>query len=109
MTSCVDKPNFLEFWVKMVKMTSQSQVNDLHLQYPPRVSYDACLVQIQWSRLKFVMSYRADKVKFTDRGIDGHTDGRTDGQTQATTISLRPERPRDKNGKPNIMHSYEVS
>ena len=30
----------------------------------------------------------ADKLKFTDR--------RTDGQTDATTIPLRPERPRGK-------------
>ena len=89
----MDKPNFLEFWVKMAKMTLNIKVNDLHFQYHPRLSQDACLVQIWWIHLKLVTSYRADKVKFTDR----RTDGRTDGQTQATTIPLRPERPRGKN------------
>ena len=53
---------------------------------------DACLGQIWWFQLKPVTSYRADKVKFTD----GRMDGQTDGQTQATTIPLRPERPRGK-------------
>ena len=52
-------------------------------------SQDACLGQIWWFQLKPVTSYRADKVKFMD--------GRTDRQTQATTIALRPERPRGKN------------
>ena len=42
-------------------------------------------------------SYRADKVKFTDRQTDGRTNRRTDGETQATTISRRPERPRGNN------------
>ena len=41
-----DKPNFLELWVKMAKMTLKVKVNDLHFQYQPRVSQDACLVQI---------------------------------------------------------------
>ena len=45
-------------------------VNDPYFQYQPRVSYDACLVQIWWFQLKFVMSYHADKVKFTDRRTD---------------------------------------
>ena len=43
---CVDKPRFLEFWVKMAKMTLKIKVNDLHFQYQPRVSQDACLVQV---------------------------------------------------------------
>ena len=80
-----DKPNFLEFWVKMAKMTWKVKVNDPYFQYQLRVSHDACLVQIWWFQLKSVMSYRADKVKFTD--------GRTDRQTQAMTIPLQPERP----------------
>ena len=80
-----DKPNFLEFWLKMAQMTLKVKVNDLHFHYQPRVSQDACLVQIWWFQLKFLTSYRADKVKFTDR--------RTDGQTQTTTIPLRPDRP----------------
>ena len=41
-----DKPNFLEFSVKKVKITLKVKVNDLHFQYPLRVSQDACLVQI---------------------------------------------------------------
>ena len=84
----MDKPNFLEFWVKMAKMTLKVKVNGPYFQYQPRVSQDACLVQIWWFQLKSVTSYRADKVKFTD--------GQTDGQTQATTIPLRPERLRGK-------------
>ena len=31
------------------------------------------------------------------RVTDGQTDGQTDGRTQATTIPLRPDRPRGKN------------
>ena len=45
---CVDKLKFLEFWVKMDIMTLKVNVNDLHFQYQPRVSQDACLVQIWW-------------------------------------------------------------
>ena len=44
----MDKPKFLKFWVKMAKMTLKVKVNDLHFQYQPRVSQDACLVQIWW-------------------------------------------------------------
>ena len=69
-----DKPNFLEFWVKMAKMTSKVKVNDLHFQYQLRVSHDACLVQIWWFQLKFLTSYRADKVKFMDRRTDAGND-----------------------------------
>ena len=54
----------------MTKMTLKVKVNDLHFQYQPRVSQGACLVQIWWFQLKYVMSYRADKVKFTDRRTD---------------------------------------
>ena len=81
-----DKPDFLEFWVKKVKITLKVKVNDFHFQHQPRVSEDACLVQIWWFQLKSVTNYRADKVKFTD--------GRTNRQTQAKTIPLQPERPR---------------
>ena len=81
-----EKPNFLEFQVKIAKMTLKVKVNDPCPQYQLRVSHDACLVQIWWSQLK---SYRADKEMFTD--------GRTDGQTQATTMPHRPEMTRGKN------------
>ena len=88
MTSyCADKPNFLEFSVKMAKMILKVTVNDLQFQYQPSVSQDACLVQIWWFQLKFVTSYGVDKVKFTDRWTDGRTDWGNDN-------TLRPERPR---------------
>ena len=90
----VDKPNVLESWIKMAKITLKLKVNDPYFQYQPKVSHDACLVQIWWFQLKAVTSYRADKVKFTD--------GWTDGQTQATTIPLRSERPRGKNVKTSL-------
>ena len=42
-----DKPNFLEFWVKMEKMALKvKKANDPYSRYQPRVSHDACLVQI---------------------------------------------------------------
>ena len=71
----MDKLKFLEFWVKMAKMTLKVKVNDPYFQYQPRVSHYACLAQIWWFQLKSVKSYRADKVKFMD--------GRTDRQTDA--------------------------
>ena len=52
-------------------MTFKVKVNYPNFQYQPRLSHDACLVQIWWFQ-----SYRAGKVKFTD------------GRTQATTIFL---------------------
>ena len=42
-----------------------------NFQYQLRVSQDVSLVQIWWFQLKSVTSYRADKVKFTDRQTDG--------------------------------------
>ena len=41
----MDNSHFLEFWVKI---TLKVKVNDLHIQYQPRVSQDARLVQIWW-------------------------------------------------------------
>ena len=67
-------------------------VNYPYFQYQPRISYDACLVQIWWIHLKSVTSYRADKVKFTDRQADGQTDRRRQRQ-----YPFPPERPRGKN------------
>ena len=58
----------------MAKMTLKVKVNDLHFQYQLRVSHDAFLVQIWWFQLKFVTSYPADKVKFTDIRTDWRTD-----------------------------------
>ena len=65
-----DKPNFLEFWVKMAKMTLKVKANDPYFQYQPRVSHDAYLVQIWLFHLKSVTSYRADKVNFMDGRMD---------------------------------------
>ena len=65
-----DKANFLEFWVKMAKMTLKVKVNDLHFQYQPRVFHDACLKQIWWFKLK------SDELS-CGQG-KGQTDGRTD-------------------------------
>ena len=57
-----DKLNFVKYLVKMTKMTLK--VSDLHSLYQPRVSQDACLVQIWWFKPKFVMSYSTDKLNF---------------------------------------------
>ena len=97
-----------EFWVKMAKMTLKAKVNDPYFQYQPWVFHDACLVQIWWFQLKSVTRYRADKVKFTDRGTDGRTDGRADGQTQVT-IPLRPERSRDNKTIFTVMALLSIS
>ena len=95
------KSNFREFWVKM---TLKVKINDLNFQYQLRASHHACLVQIWLFQLKFVTIYRADKVKLrTDR----RTDGRTNGQTQATTIPLRPERPRGKTSMVPGLESWQ--
>ena len=64
-----DKTNFLEFWVKMVKMTLKVKVNDLidlHFKYQPRVSQDVCLVQIRLFKPKSMMSYHTDKPNFLE-------------------------------------------
>ena len=66
---------------KFPRILSQNGQNDLegqgqwpYFQNPPRVSHDACMVQIWWIQLKSVTSYRTDKVKFTDRRKDGQRD-----------------------------------
>ena len=79
-----DKLNFLEFWVKMAKMTLKVKFNDPYVQYQPRVSHDGSLVQIWWYQLKSVTSYREDKVKFTDKRTGGQTDRRTDAGNDNT-------------------------
>ena len=84
-----DKPKFLEFWVKMAKMTLKVKVNDLHFQYQLRVSQDACLKHIWWFQLKFVTSYRADKVKITDGLRVRQTDRRTDADNDNTPLAWK--------------------
>ena len=81
----------------MAKMNLKVTVNDLHFQYQPQVSHDACFVQIWWFKLKSVTSYRANKEKFSDGRTTRQTD--RDGQTQATTIPFLPERPKGNKGK----------
>ena len=61
---CPDKSNFLEFWVKMAKMTLKFKFNDIYFRQQPRVSQDACVVRR--FQLKSVTSKRVDKVMFTD-------------------------------------------
>ena len=55
----------------MAKMTLNVKGNDSHFQYQ------------WWFKLKSVTSYRADKVKFTDRQVDGQTDGGNDNTPSA--------------------------
>ena len=76
----LDKPNFLEFCVKMAKMTLMVKINDPYIQKQSRVFHDACLVQIWWFQLKFVAIYHADKAKITDGQKDGGTDRRRQRQ-----------------------------
>ena len=47
-----ETPNFLNFQVKMAKLTLKVKVNDLHFQYQPRISQDTCMVQISMIRIQ---------------------------------------------------------
>ena len=78
-----EKPNFQEFWVEMALKVN---VNDPYFQYQPKISYDACLVQIWWFQLKSVTSYRADKEQFTEGQTDGRTDGGNDNTPSAWKV-----------------------
>ena len=78
-----DKPNFLEFWVKMAKMTLKVKVNEPYCVYQLRVSHDACLVLIWWFKIKSVTNCHAGKAKFTDRRTDGQTDAGKDNTPSA--------------------------
>ena len=66
MSYYADMPNFLEFWVKMAKVTLKVKVNDSHFQYQLRISQDVCLVQIWQFQLKSMTSYHADKPNFLE-------------------------------------------
>ena len=61
-----DKPNFLEFWVKVAKITLNVKVNDLHFQHQQKISHDVCLVKIWWLKPKSVTSYCADNPNFLE-------------------------------------------
>ena len=78
-----DKPNVLEIKVEIAEMTLKFKVNNLHFQYQPTVSKDACLMQIWWFYTKSVTSYRADNAKYTDRRTDGRTDAGNDNTPSA--------------------------
>ena len=60
----MDKPNFLEFLVKMAKITLKVTVNDPQFQYQLIISQDTCLVQIWSFQSKSVMSLCMDKPNF---------------------------------------------
>ena len=73
---------------KFSKILSQNGQNDLegHFQYQPRVSQDACLVQIWWFQLKSVTSYHTDKVKLLDRQTGRRTDAGNDDTPSAWKV-----------------------
>ena len=50
----------------MAKMTLKVKVNDLYFQHQPRVSHDACLVQIKWFYPNSVTSCGMDKPNFLE-------------------------------------------
>ena len=77
----------------MAKMTLNVKVNDLHFKYQPRVFQD----ELFGANL-VILDQICDKLSCGQGEVYGQTDGRTDGQTQATTILLRPKRPRGKIG-----------
>ena len=60
----MDKPNFLEFWVKMAKITLKAKVNDPYFQYQAGIFHDACLVQIWWFQPKSVIELSWGQSKF---------------------------------------------
>ena len=72
-------------------MTAKVNVNDPYFEDQPRVSHDACLVQIWWLQLKFVTSYHADKVKFTDRQTGRQTNRWTDAGNDNTPSAWKPK------------------
>ena len=90
-----DKPKFLEFWVKVAKMTLKVKINDSYFQYQPRVTLDACLVQIWWFQLKSVASYRAVKGNLMDRETDAGNDNAPSalGKNWLSQISTFQQRP----------------
>ena len=67
MTSCrADMPNFLEFWVKMAKMTLKVKVNDPYC-------FGANLL---------IPAQICDELSCGQGKVYGRTDGRTDRQTE---------------------------
>ena len=68
-----DKPHFIEFCIKMAKMTLKVSVNDPHFQYQPSVYQDACLVKKLTS-----LAQVCDELLRGRGKVYGQTDGRTD-------------------------------
>ena len=110
-----DKPNFIEFKVKMAKMT---YVLEGHGQWPPfsipaksipRCMFGANLVILDQICDELLCGQgkgygRTDRDRQTDGG-----GGRTDRQTQATTIPLQPERPRGENQNTIFIQENQFS
>ena len=69
-----DKPNFLEFWVKMAKMTLKVKVNDPYFQYQPRCMFGANFV---------IPAQICDESSCGQGKVYGQTDGRMDRRTDA--------------------------
>ena len=65
-------PCDLEMWCMTLKNNSALKVkdDDPPFQYQPRVSQNACLVQISRFYVKSVTSYRSERAKFMDRQTD---------------------------------------
>ena len=61
-----DKPNFLEFEVKIAKWPWRSKSMTPFF----KTNRESYLVQIWWFMVKSVMTYRADNIKFTDGRTD---------------------------------------
>ena len=93
----VDKPRFLEFWVKVAKMTLKIKVNDLHFQYQPRVSQDACLVQVLEFKCEYLCRWRCGVISlvglkmFYSAIFETNWDTQQAGSVDVNSIS-------DKNG-----------
>ena len=68
---------------------SRSMTSIFNTSQDHRISQDLCFEQIWWFQFKSVMSYHADKKKFTD--------GQTDRGNNNTPLSWNFERPRGKN------------
>ena len=61
-----DKPNFPEFLMKKVKMTSKVKVYEFHFQYQLRVvCQDSCWVELWWFQLLCATNDRADQCQIS--------------------------------------------
>ena len=86
-----DKPNVLEFWVKMAKNDIEGQG-----QWPPFSIPAEGIPGCMFGANLVILTQICDELSCGQDKVYGRTDGRTDGRTQAPAIPLRPERPRGK-------------